>query len=428
MQKNIGALFFFLLLFSSCDLFFNNKVDNKADEFVDESDEPAYTAKIAWISDTDIGRCPQIEIDEDAIYAFEDVGDDFSAPFRLVKLEAKTGVVVWRSEPLSGIVNCKPTIAGEYVYIFVPASYIYSFNKQSGVLSAIVQTDLEQKGALLESYIIAYNEYLYFGSAGNNRYFARLDVNSIDRNADPHIPQELAQEVIWRPKTGYRVNAVPVIHNNVIYTHTFAGFDSLITEIAGFSVLTNERCFYKKIDYDRGVVSNSLIVHNDILYTLFGRSISAYDLRTGEQLYLKLFTEGVTPPEESYAPTDHTKALTWYNGKIYFTDGGYHSSPEDRWHNINCVDAKTGSLVWNAVPPFSESLGTNPIIAHGKMYVPHGYGLRVYNPENGKLIGVDTSYCGYGYGRNILYGDYLITVMDNRDTGIGKVVAIDVSK
>jgi hypothetical protein len=58
-------------------------------------------------------------------------------------------------------------------------------------------------------------------------------------------------------------------------------------------------------------------------------------------------------------------------------------------------------------------------------------GLRVYNSENGKLIGVDKNFCGNAFGRNILYKDYLITTRfekDNPDKAGSVVVAVNVGK
>jgi hypothetical protein len=61
------------------------------------------------------------------------------------------------------------------------------------------------------------------------------------------------------------------------------------------------------------------------------------------------------------------------------------------------------------------------------MYVPHGFGLRVYEPDTGKLVGLDSSFCGSGRGRNILYKDYMITSLED-EYGNSRIVAIDISR
>jgi outer membrane protein assembly factor BamB len=83
--------------------------------------------------------------------------------------------------------------------------------------------------------------------------------------------------------------------------------------------------------------------------------------------------------------------------------------------------------VWAAVPKTSETLSTNPVIAHGKLYVSVSDGLYVFKPEDGKLLGIDKNFCGAGRGRNVLYKDYMICVQDSVEND-GKLVAVYVGK
>jgi outer membrane protein assembly factor BamB len=155
-------------------------------------------------------------------------------------------------------------------------------------------------------------------------------------------------------------------------------------------------------------------------------AISAYNLKTGKQLYLKEFSLSNTSNNEGFYHAGGAVDKVFYKGKIYYTNG---SSFRNGFRNINCIDAETGKLVWHDIYKYSESLGINPIIAHGKMYVPQFMGIRVYNPDNGKLIGVDTSFCGFGTGgRCLLYNDYMITARVNRDTGESQIVAVYVGE
>jgi outer membrane protein assembly factor BamB len=132
-----------------------------------------------------------------------------------------------------------------------------------------------------------------------------------------------------------------------------------------------------------------------------------------------------TPDRENYG--GYTYQAVYYKGKVYYTSGESESGADFR--NIHCIDAKTGKLVWSAIAKYSESLETNPIIAHDRLYVSQGSGIRVYNPENGKLIGVDKSFYGMGMGRNLLYGDYMICIrMDRGGSGTGNLVAVYVGK
>jgi hypothetical protein len=83
--------------------------------------------------------------------------------------------------------------------------------------------------------------------------------------------------------------------------------------------------------------------------------------------------------------------------------------------------------VWNDIAKGSHSLFNNPVIAHGLLYLPQYNGLRVYEPHSGRLIGVDKSFFGMDRGRNILYGDYMICVRENRN-GDDTVVAVYVGR
>jgi hypothetical protein len=52
--------------------------------------------------------------------------------------------------------------------------------------------------------------------------------------------------------------------------------------------------------------------------------------------------------------------------------------------------------------------------------------MRVYDPETGRLIGVDKNFFGVAIARNFLYNDLMITT--RWYAGKKKMVAIDVSE
>jgi outer membrane protein assembly factor BamB len=374
-------------------------------------------------------------LDGDTIYTFETVN---AAPHYhcLTKLDAKTGTVLWRSEEhFSGlIVQCQPVVFDEYVYVFLGNDLIYRFNKETGALSSITKIDIENRQLVINDNVIVHDNYLYFG-IGNYRvdnYFVRIDINNIHGSENPHETQLITPEIIWRPKSDRSISSVPVIKDNVVYVHTLAGY-SYMVELAGINVDTKEVVFYTTfgtredgLAFENGIMPHSLYIHGDVLYFL-SSSFSAYNLKNGQQLYQKLlFTDG-TPESLARVYTAREPIdATFYNGRFYYTtlDSAY-----SRLRNIHCIDAATGELVWNDTAPNSESMGTNPIIAHGRMYVPQFItGLRVYNPDTGKLIGVDTSFAGHATGRNILYNDLMITSRIDRVTYDRRIVAVYVGK
>jgi outer membrane protein assembly factor BamB len=424
MLKHLTFFVLLTTLLSSC-IWPWNKNDPKK--------EPPYTPTIAWVSsNTNSVRITAQTIVDGAIYTYQD-----SFGFQLVKLYAETGTVLWRSSSsYSSVVNCAPAVIGDYVYILVRPSYIYSFDIHTGSLSAIIETNLENSGSFYFGAYLGCGDYLYFCTST----LCRLDVRLIDRTIPRPVfppdewwtemdlvpPQRIEYETIWQPETGYKVRRDLFMHENVIYIHTYAFFESDITEIAGFSTITSERVFYQKVDYDEGTAISSFAAYDGVLCVMLGRSITGYDLQTGEELYRKVF-EIHTGTNEFWSSGGYTVGLSQYNGRIYFSDSAAHG-PTSVHDNIQCVDIKTGERIWSAAPPISESLGAIPIVAYGKVYLVHGYGLRVYDAETGELLGVDPNFEGNGFGYNVLYGDYMITTRYESETGRWPYVAVYVGK
>jgi hypothetical protein len=212
-----------------------------------------------------------------------------------------------------------------------------------------------------------------------------------------------------------------------MYFSTISSFSGTPAELVGVNIDTKEEVWYTTCDNEPGEFSYPLLINDDVLYYL-GSEIRAYNLKTKELLYVKTFPND-TPPEKRYSPTDNY-GYVYYKGKLYYTKNVAPTSDNEKYKNIFCIDAKTGNLEWSDVAKFSESLGTIPIIAHDRMYVAQSSGLRVYNTNTGKQVGVDTTFCGSGIGmsHSVLYNDYMITFKYDRDTGVADLVAIDVGK
>jgi outer membrane protein assembly factor BamB len=422
------------LLLVSCLIFFScNLFTEKKDE-----EGSTYNAKIAWNSGLYSNDSQSHTVYDDYVYFYErPPGYTQVNIYTLTKLDAKTGSLVWRSAMFSNIRFCQPVVVGGYVYVlFYPTNIIWCFDKETGEHTATVEVDIENQGLELESFVTVYQEYLYLSLWNFTReYFVRLDVNEIKQNGDPKSVQSPVPEVLWKPDNKYVVTAKPVIYNNTVFTGTY-GTENKPVEVAGFDIDTKEMVFHISFggpeDLDDNIpfpemgilIANySIFIHKDILYYL-SWTISAWNLKTGKQIYRHIFTWD-TPEPKWYHATNSLQPV-YYKNKIYYTSGESYTPNSHR--NINCIEAATGKLAWNAIAKNSESLQTNPIIAHGKLYVSQFSGLYVYNPENGKLIGVDRSFCGAGMGRNVLYNDYMICVRKDRNTGDGKLVAVYVGE
>ena len=163
--------------------------------------------------------------------------------------------------------------------------------------------------------------------------------------------QIINPEIIWIPEYNGYVIAKPVLYNNVVYTSTYSPRGEVPVELAGFAIDTGEMVFYlsfggpedadeKNQGVESGGVGNPIFIHEDILYFLSG-TLSAWDLKTGEQLYRHIFTKG-TPNHMIYPASGSLQAL-FYQGNIYYTSR--NSDSHYGFHNIHCMEAATGKLV-----------------------------------------------------------------------------------
>ena len=429
-MKRFVLLFLTFFLFLSCEFFNKNSTD----------EEPSYTAKITWDSGL-VSNFPQSTMLEgDSVYFYERPPEYNTVNiYALTRLDAATGTLIWRSSFLfSNIIFCEPVAIDTYIYVFLEPNVICSFNKETGELTAIAQIDIENKKLEINSNIAAYGQYLYFGmwSRVGKDYFVRLDVTVIHHD-DPDAIQAITPEILWQPELGYRVEAKPVVNDNIVYTCTRSPEALELIELAGFDIDTKEKVFYKTFGGIEDVLAgytkypdkgaylggNHIFIHDGILYYI-SRSIAAWNFKTGKQLYRHVFPNDISN-EKMYNSNTLTQAL-FYNGKIYYISNAFYS--QDGYRNTHCIDATTGKLVWNSVAKGSFSLQNIPIIAHGRMYVSESIGLRVYEPETGRVIGVDKSFRGSNMDRNVLYGDLMICLQGNNYNNDYRLVAVDVGK
>jgi outer membrane protein assembly factor BamB len=439
----VSAICLSLSLF--CCKFFNNApLGNTENETSNNTgEEPSYTLKITWESDTELVEEGYTVMDEGAVYLFDGAApDSYLMGSVLVKLDAQTGDTLWKTEMSNAPGFASPVVIENHVYVFVSPNTVFCFNKQNGEFAAKALLDIDNQSMEIYWGFTGYENFLYFGIGNNynNNYFARVDTNNIQRDGG-QTEQRIEPEIVWRPVHDRSIMTKPAFHNGVVYIHTEAvRRDGVPVELAGINMTTKAVEFYREFGlwsngeyYDIGWDFHSLYVRDDILYYI-GSSISAYDLKTAvrDQLYVKTFTPGITPQKEFY-DSGTCLDVTFYNGRIYYTSGAGNPFADHDYRNIHCIDAKSGNLIWNDISVNSESHGTNPIIAHNRMYVPEGNGMRVYDPETGRLIGVDKNFIGVAIARNFLYNDLMITTMryrlyiDGKTRTAKKLVAIDVS-
>jgi outer membrane protein assembly factor BamB len=395
----------------SCSLF---GVDNT---------EPSYNINTAWRSWTTSFHVSNKVIECDYIYGYTNY-------YELVKIDARNGEVIWRSiNRLYMPVDCDPIIIGNHIYVLsidFGYAYIYSINKEDGNITAIINTNVNNDSSFWLREAVGVGNYIFFSTGS----LCRLDVRNInhDYSYTVRTPEFLEYEIVWSPtELNHGLQRDFFVNNGIVYAHSYSLDDNAGCEIVGYDSETLKQVFYKKVSYDSGTSKNAFVVQDNILCVMLGRSITGFDLNTGEEIYRKVFPVG-TGTNNFWSTGGYTQGIVVYNGKAYFCDSGSHiedSEPD----NIRCVDIKTGQGVWSAAPPVSESLGTKPVIYKDKLYITHGYGLRVYNADTGKLLGVDNRYEFSSSGNDILYNNYLITsLLDKKDNNKWPIVAINLGE
>ena len=169
-----------------------------------------------------------------------------------------------------------------------------------------------------------------------------------------------------------------------------------------------------------------MYILNNRLY-VFGVQQCCYDLKTGAAIFEKIQTTEDFQKEYYLGASWMLAGVSYSNNKFYYTNmsgwatASISNTPESLNKNILCVDAKTGDYVWGDLAEGSGSLSTRPIVANGKCFVLNGaLGLRVYNAETGKLIGVDKSVDTFGEDINAQYGGLVMyfNLDDEKHTGL----------
>jgi outer membrane protein assembly factor BamB len=215
MKYRFLYIFIFTIFLVSCDFLQGNKKGS------------SYSANIAWESDSFlVNHYGYISLVDSAVYAFGEAAPGSGGEL-LVKVDAKTGSVIWKTEPFPTAKLTVPIVSGNYVYVFVGESLIYSFELETGKLSAIIETDTENTGLEIEWNAIAYENYLYFGVLETSEsYLARLDTTDIVHTTNSKIPQNLSPENVWSPESGGYVLANLITQNNIIYCLTYGGLNN----------------------------------------------------------------------------------------------------------------------------------------------------------------------------------------------------------
>jgi outer membrane protein assembly factor BamB len=171
---------------------------------------------------------------------------------------------------------------------------------------------------------------------------------------------------------------------------TDTSFNRKPTEFVAMRLDTKEIMWKKTMGYKNS--GDHLLLHDDIIYIMGRKVVSAYKLSNGENVYSRFFPDSIFD-DDYYAP-DSSVGIVMYNNRFYYTNSNYYA--KGKAPNIVCLESSDGSTVWGRLAYRSVSLGATPAVANGKVFLPLHEGFHVLDAETGELLGIDKNICGEG--------------------------------
>jgi hypothetical protein len=428
------------LVFSCCFFLSGNKGDES------NKPEPVYTPDIAWTLETGaLETWSNMKLFGESLYLIESnyMFSNFKdRKLQLAKVNPEDGTYVWKSEIISKPEKTDPVKCMDYIFVQTMPGHLLCFDDSNGKLLATVKLGVDEKAAIRNStrlrYLISFKNYLYWGNDGYDNSggvdplgLMRFDSNSIDFSKDPKTEQMIVPQLIWEAPARHVVWASPIEKDGIVYFLTknpdypYEGTGDLVA----IDALTCEVKWKYNQNIFHGLPQNSLIINGEKLYVV-DSSLGCYNRHTGEKYFeIDAEKQDITK-EHCVANSSFSRGIFFYDNKLYFTSQassgttGMTGIPKELVKNIKCFDAADGSFVWGDIAEGGGSLGTRPIVVNGKAYIVSDVGLRVYNADTGKLIGVDKSVINLGSQPNALYKNYVIYLNDNFANNTATLTAI----
>lgn len=350
---------------------------------------------------------------------------------QIMKVHVPTGTKIWTTDKQPGNDASSPYKWKDYVFIHVnyegPAilkAQMVCYDDSTGELLATIRfgntTQEEQRNDSWSGNLTVADNGLYWGSGenrteGNGLFY--FDPNLIDFNIPADTVQVIPPTIVC--DTGVNgIWAQLVQDGNVIYflTRNHYGLSPEPATLFAWDTVSRTLLWKQPIPCTTGGTTNPLLIHGDRIYVI-DTSSACFDKHTGQQIFLR----DMTKIDERTTFSEGTGSyfvgpVFYYEGKLYYTNHMTKSTPNssniplELVYNLVCVDAEDGHVVWKNRTPFSKgsSLFTNAVVANGKAYFVTDCGLRVYDADTGKFLGVDESVRNNGFERSIYHDGLMI--------------------
>jgi len=377
------------LIFCACDLFMEPPDPSPPGP----PPEKAYHAEILWAREVNrhvASGNPLIEGQYCYLPAYENY---YGGLPNIVKINMETGRVEWESKGIRGWSTEKPQKIGAYIYLPAQSGFIYVYNDSDGKLAATVmlgEDETEAKNNAMESFTPAAvsGPYLFWGSS-DARYssrngLTRFDSRLIDFSKAPDAIQNIAPEQIWSNSWQARIYVNLISENEILYFITISYMPENPCVLVALDAETGDVIWEREAPHCKGREDFSLVLNGERLLVV-EETFSSYDKSTGVPVLENI-------PLGYGTRSFRCGRITLYNNRLFYIGNG----------DLVSVNADTGALIWSVSPDHIETTGntsfsTSPRVNNGQVFILHETGLRVYNADTGKFIGVDGSFRGkYG--------------------------------
>ena len=381
------------LFFSACNLSTDTNTSKPPPE-------KAYHVPIFWereISPSS-GRRPLIEGQYCYLPAYENYPGGGE---NIVKNNIETGRVEWETRGRRDSSTGKPQKTGAHIYAPAHSGFIYVYNDSDGKLAATVrlgedETEAEDNAIGYYSPAAVSGAYLFWGSYSAEGGLMRLNSEQIDFSKAPGEVQTITPELVWSNAWQARIHASLISENGILYFLTRSYLPENPGVLAALDAETGDVIWEREAPHCQGDNNFSLVLNGEKLLIVEGvivedvikeGTFSSYDKSTGvpalENISMGKGTAGI--PGEG---------ITLDNNRLFYSD---------TWALVS-ANADTGKLIWdisawsflpNLPDNDRESMyfyGSAPLVNNGQVFIMHGTGLRVYNADTGKFVGVDKSF------------------------------------
>jgi len=372
------------LLFSACDFFLNRDPPGPPPE-------KAYRVELLWEREVYSPSYGSALIEGPYCYlpAYENYPGGGQ---NIVKINIEeNGRVEWESREVRDGAPEKTQKIGAYLYVPAYSGFIYVYNDSDGKLAATV----DNSTIGYYSPVAVSGAYLFWGSsvrpAGGG--LMRFDSRLIDFSKAPGEVQTITPELVWSNAWQARIYFNLISENGILYFLTRSYMPENPSVLVALDAEVGDVIWEREAPYCQGDNDFSLVVNGEKLLVVervvddegvIEGTFSSYDKATGAP-----FLENISM---GHGIGWRGGITTLYNNRLFYSD---------KWGLVS-VDADTGNLIWSiSAWSFLPNLPKNdqesmyfrssPLVNNGKVFIMHGTGLRVYDADTGKFIGVDKS-------------------------------------